>query len=168
MPAPVLVLAAGNPSRGDDALGPTVVELLEQRLSGRALAAEVEALVEYQFQVEHALDIAGRRCVVFVDASVAVAGPCSLERIGPAHTRSFTTHALAPQDVLAVHRDIGAGEPPPAWLLAVRGHAWELGAGLTPAARANAGVAARMLERLVARVAYAPGGKAPARAAAGR
>lgn len=150
-PAPVLVLAAGNPSRGDDALGPTVVEMLERRLRGTCSAEAVESLVEYQFQIEHALDLAGRRCVVFVDASLSAASPCTLERLTPGRTGSFTSHALAPQDVLAVCRDIGVGLPESAWLLAVRGVAYELGAGLTPAARAHAGVAAEMLADLVTR-----------------
>ena len=55
-PAPRLVIGIGNPSRGDDAIGPLAVERLE------ALALPgVELLTDFQLQVEHALDLIGRR-----------------------------------------------------------------------------------------------------------
>lgn len=65
-PAPILIIGIGNPSRGDDALGPLAIERLE------ALdLAGVELLTDFQLQVEYALDLAGRRRVIFVDASVS-------------------------------------------------------------------------------------------------
>jgi hypothetical protein len=95
----VLVLGWGNPSRGDDALGPLFVERLSRELGDGAAAW----LTDYQLQVEHALDLAGRRRVLFVDAS---------------------TRCTAPFEVF---QQIGAGEPPPCTLLAIRGEHFELG-----------------------------------------
>ncbi|MCC7218819.1 MAG: hydrogenase maturation protease, partial [Burkholderiales bacterium] len=71
--APFLVIGIGNPSRGDDALGPLLVERIEAMdLPG------VECLTDFQLQVEHALDLVGREQVVFVDATAAGEARCTL------------------------------------------------------------------------------------------
>lgn len=127
--AATLVFAWGNPGRGDDALGPLLVEALEALgLPG------VECLTDYQLQVEHALDLRGRRRVLFVDASVDVAAPCRLSPLAPARDASFSTHAMSPAAVLQVYVDVEGETPPPAWLLAIRGECWALGAPPSPAA----------------------------------
>ncbi len=129
MTAPVLVFGWGNPSRGDDALGPLFVERVEAMgLPG------VECLTDFQLQVEHALDLHGRRLILFVDASVDAEAPFSVEPIAPARDESFSSHAMTPQSVLQVYCDLEDEEPPPAWLLAIRGERFELGEPLTPAA----------------------------------
>ena len=71
--APVLVLAVGNPSRGDDALGPE----LAARLEAAALPG-VEVITEFQLQVENALDLEGRERVIFVDAGTGTPAPFEL------------------------------------------------------------------------------------------
>ena len=132
VPAPVLVFGWGNPSRGDDALGPLFVDAVEaMRLPG------VECLTDFQLQVEHALDLKGRQRVLFVDASANAAAPFTIERIEPARDSSFTTHAVSPQAILQVFREVEAEPPPPCWLLAIRGDAWELGTAPSEAARQN-------------------------------
>lgn len=132
VPAPVLVFGWGNPSRGDDALGPLFVDAVEaMQLPG------VECLTDFQLQVEHALDLKGRQRVLFVDASADAAAPFTFERIEPARDASFTTHAVSPQAILQVFREVEAEPPPPCWLLAIRGDAWELGTMLSESARQN-------------------------------
>jgi hypothetical protein len=69
---PVLVFAYGNPSRGDDALGPLLIERLEERQRAGALT-RVDLLTDFQLQVEHALDLRGRERVIFAEA--AASGP---------------------------------------------------------------------------------------------
>ena len=129
VPAPLLVFGWGNPSRGDDALGPLSVEAMQ--LPG------VECLTDFQLQVEHALDLKGRQRVLFVDASADAAAPFTVERIEPARDASFTTHAVSPQAILQVFREVEAEPPPPCWLLAIRGDAWELGTAPSDSARQN-------------------------------
>lgn len=122
MKAPLLIFGWGNPSRGDDALGPLFVERVEAlRLPG------VDCLTDFQLQVEHALDLHGRRRILFVDASVDAAAPFAVERIAAARDASFTTHAMTPQAVLQVYRELEDEDPPPCWLLAIRGESFELG-----------------------------------------
>jgi len=131
---PLLVFGWGNPSRGDDALGPMFVEqLLEQLgpLSG------VECLTDFQLQVEHALDLAGRQRVLFVDASLNCAAPFEVTALTAARDMSFSTHAMSPQAVMQVFRDLHGIEPPPCTLLAICGERFELGDSPSDAARVN-------------------------------
>ena len=134
MTAPTLVFGWGNPSRGDDALGPLFVEHFATLAARHPEWGAVDCLTDFQLQVEHALDLQGRRRVLFVDASLEAPAPCSLELIMAAKDASFTTHAMSPQAVLKVYADIEDGEPPPAWLLAIRGERFELGEEISPAA----------------------------------
>jgi len=133
--APTLVFGWGNPSRGDDALGPLFVEHFEALAALHPEWGAVECLTDFQLQVEHALDLQGRRRVLFVDASLDAPAPCSLQRIAAAKDASFTTHAMSPQAVLKVYADIEDGEPPPCWLLAIRGERFELGEALSGSAQ---------------------------------
>jgi hydrogenase maturation protease len=135
--APTLVFGWGNPSRGDDALGPLFVEHFTTLAARHPEWGDVECLTDFQLQVEHALDLQGRHRVLFVDASVDVPAPCSLTRIEAARDASFTTHAMSPQAVLKVFAEIDDGVPPPCWLLAIRGERFELGEAVTDPATGN-------------------------------
>jgi hydrogenase maturation protease len=130
--APILVFGWGNPSRGDDALGPLFVERIEALgLPG------VECLTDFQLQVEHALDLRGRRAVLFVDASVSATAPFDVSEIEARADASFSSHALSPQAVLQVYAEIDDEAPPPSLLLAIRGHRFELGEPLSSAAKTH-------------------------------
>lgn len=129
--AELVVLAAGNDARGDDALGP----LLLARLAALAVP-EVRTVFDFQFQVEHALDLEGADAVLFVDAHCAQADPARLERLVPALGVGGASHALSPAEVLTVARRIG-NTPPPAWLLSLGGTSFGLGEGLSTAGAAS-------------------------------
>jgi hydrogenase maturation protease len=139
-PAPVLVLAVGNPSRGDDALGPMLAEMVE----GAALPG-VEVIVEFQLQVENALDLEGRERVIFVDAGIDTAAPFELRQAQPAEDFLHTSHALSPELVLATYVRVRGGAPPPSTILCVRGESFELGEGLSETAVKNMQVAGSKL-----------------------
>jgi len=141
--APLLVLAIGNPSRGDDALGPLAAEkLAELALPG------VEVLTDFQLQVEHALDLLGRSEVIFVDADAAGgSGPFEFRTVAPAADARHSSHSLSPSAVLDAYRRLTGGEPPPSRLMAIRGHEFSLGTPLSPAAQANLRAAVAALAR---------------------
>jgi len=141
-PAPILVLAVGNPSRGDDALGPALAERLEA-----AAAPGVEVITDFQLQVEHALDLVGRRLVIFVDASIGTTAPFEWRRITPAPDFLHTSHALSPEAVLATYMRVQKEQPPECWALCVRGETFELGAALSAAAGECLEAAWRALEQ---------------------
>jgi hydrogenase maturation protease len=127
--APVLVLAVGNPSRGDDAIGPELAARLEaERLPG------VEVISEFQLQVENALDLVGRERVIFLDAGAGTPEPFELRRVAPAPEFLHTSHALSPAAVLSTYTRVQGGEIPEAWLLCVPGESFELGGTLSAAA----------------------------------
>lgn len=122
--APILVFGWGNLSRGDDALGPLCVGQLRENCKA---SPHVQFLEDYQLQVEHALDLAGRQRVLFVDASLSCPAPFEATPVRPARDSSFTTHAMSPQALLQVFLDVQGMEPPPCTLLAIRGERFELG-----------------------------------------
>jgi len=132
--APVLVLAVGNPSRGDDALGPRLARRLEDWLAREGIA-DVEVVTDMQLNVEHALDLEGRQRVLVVDAAASGDAPFGLTAVEPRHDSSYSTHSVSPQAILQVYHDLGLREPPPTELLAVRGASFELGEALSPAGR---------------------------------
>jgi hydrogenase maturation protease len=123
----VLVLGWGNPSRGDDALGPELVHHLEALAPERPGWREHAFLTDFQLQPEHALDLAQRELVLFADASACAGEPYTFSRLQPQRDQSFTSHALSPSAVLAVYRQLFGREPPDAYLLAIHGEAFALG-----------------------------------------
>ena len=132
---PLLVVGWGNLARGDDALGPLLVEALRERLSA-SQRARVELLAEQQLQPEHALDLLGRARVLFVDAAAGLATPLRAVPLHPTPEPIGWSHALTPAALLRVLRDVARAEPPPATLLALRAERFELGAPPTAAALA--------------------------------
>ncbi len=123
----LLVLAWGNPSRGDDALGPLLAERLQDHAETASWADRVEVLTDFQLQVEHALDLVGREQVLFVDAALGLAEPFIVRPLQPARGGGIGSHALAPEAVLQVYQDLHGCAPPPSTLLAIRASAFELG-----------------------------------------
>lgn len=131
MTTPILVFGWGNPSRGDDALGPLFVERIEQRQ-----LPNVECLTDFQLQVEHALDLKDRDRVLFVDASITTTTLHSTA-IAPHRDATFTTHAISPHSVMQTYIDVEGRDPPPCWLLSIGGCSFELGDDLSDAAARN-------------------------------
>lgn len=123
------IFVAGNDARGDDALGP----MLAARLEAMPRPG-LRVLRDFQFQVEHALDLADFDLALFVDAHRAQRLPVCLCPLLPAADCGEASHALTPAQVLAVADRIGQRRPP-AWQLSLRGRAFGLGEGLGPSGR---------------------------------
>jgi hydrogenase maturation protease len=124
---PILVFACGNPSRGDDALGPLFVERVEALALRAPWRSAVETLTDFQLQVEHALDVVGRRYVVVVDAAVSGFEPFSWSAVVPERDATFSSHVMSPAAVLQAYVDVHARPPPPCFALCIRAYAVELG-----------------------------------------
>jgi hydrogenase maturation protease len=132
--ARVLVFGYGNPSRGDDALGPSLVAALESRYGADP---GFEFLTDFQLQIEHALDLRDRTLVLFADAHVSCPPPFEFQRLIGARDDSYTTHAMSPAAVIQVYSRLHRENPPPAFLLSIRGHRFGLGEALSEAATEN-------------------------------
>ncbi len=148
MSAAVVVFAIGNPSRGDDALGPILLARLAAWLAERDFENDFELIEDFQLQIEHALDLAGRRLALFIDAGIRTPAPYRFFPIEPAERLAHTTHALSPESVLEVFQRTEGDVPPPAFVLCVRGESFELGEALSPAATQAADAAFGLLTRL--------------------
>lgn len=148
MRAPVVVFAVGNPSRGDDAIGPEICGRLENWLKNAGLAERVELIEDFQLNIEHALDLEGRELALFIDAGENTPAPFVFARIFPSTATAHTTHALPPEAVLQVYRQTEGGDPPPSYVLCVCGDRFDLGEGLSAAAQSRIAEAMAWLERL--------------------
>jgi hydrogenase maturation protease len=142
---PILFFAYGNLSRGDDALGPLLLEFVEQHCD----LAQVELLTDFQLQIEHALDLQYRELVLFADATVASTSAFSFTQLAPAQDKSYTTHAMSPAAVMSVYEEITKHSPPPCFLLGIKGESFELGAGLSASANDSLQLARRFVEQLL-------------------
>ena len=145
----VVVFAVGNRSRGDDAIGPLLLERLNSWLAAEAQTGEFALIEDYQLQIEHALDLQGKRLALFIDAGCGTPAPLAFYAIGPARTTAVrSTHELPPQGVLEVYRQFALAEPPPSFVLCVRGERFELGEGLSALAGAHVEAAWHQLKVL--------------------
>ncbi|HUW49791.1 MAG TPA: hydrogenase maturation protease [Sulfuricella sp.] len=151
MTAPLLVFGYGNPSRGDDALGPQLLDLLAAHRERQPEWPEIELLTDFQLQIEHAADLENRELILFIDASASCPAPFLLSRLQPSQDISHTTHAMSPAAVLQVFERVYRRPAPPAFLLAVRGESFELGEPLGRQAEQNRDAALELLIQLCAR-----------------
>ncbi|MFH1604905.1 MAG: homospermidine synthase, partial [Pseudomonadota bacterium] len=95
------------------------------------------------------LDLRGKRLALFIDAGCATSFPTEFYAIGAASVfPAPSTHVLPPQEVLGVYRQVAGAEPPPSFVLCVRGEHFELGEGLSVSAQANVESAWRQLMQL--------------------
>ncbi|MDH3354895.1 MAG: hydrogenase maturation protease [Chromatiales bacterium] len=131
---PVLIFGYGNPSRGDDALGPLMLEQIDSQ-------PEIELLTDFQLQVEHSLDMVGRELILFIDASESCPEPFQFRQLDCENHQSvspgYTTHTLTPTELIAAYRSVHHHAPPPSFLLTIRGEQYELGTPLSALAHSN-------------------------------
>lgn len=142
---PILIFGYGNLSRGDDALGPLLLEHIESHCDLTA----IELLTDFQLQIEHALDLEHRSLVLFIDASVACINAFDFSQLSAAKDKSYTTHAMSPAAVLAVYVSIKEQTPPPSFLLCIKAETMELGEGLSNAAENNLQQASLFIKQLL-------------------
>ncbi len=135
----VLVLGYGNPGRQDDGLGPAVVAGIE-KLGWNDLTA----FDNYQLNIEDAIDVAAHDVVWFVDATKVGSAPYTVREVVPSHSIAFTSHIVRPESILAIAHQCYGGAPV-AFMLAIRGYAFEFVEELTPRAIGNLDAALAML-----------------------
>lgn len=137
----LVIFAVGNPSRGDDALGPMLMEELE-----RQAPAGVELVSDFQLQPEHALDLHGCALALFIDAGTGTPAPFEFRELSAATGHSVSSHAFTPSEVLQVYARLYGHPAPPAFLLCVRGDHFALGESLSPGALEHFEAARRHLQ----------------------
>jgi len=145
MTKPILIFGYGNLSRGDDALGPLLLDYLADKIDSN----KIEIQTDFQLQIEHALDLENRQLVLFVDASVNCKTAFNFSRLQADKDKSYTTHAMSPTAVLQVYQDIKKQTPPPCFLLSIQGISFELGEELCLQAQDNLQHAIQFTDQLL-------------------
>jgi len=140
---PVLIFGYGNPGRGDDALGPELVDAIEAENFGN-----VESQNDMQLQVEHITDLEGRERILFVDADVSCAEPYIFSQLEPEKDGSYTSHAMTPGALLHAYRKVYGADTPPAYILRIRGYNFELGDPMGEQASTNLAAAIELVKKL--------------------
>ncbi len=137
-----LVIGYGNTLRGDDGVGPRVVEAINAlRLPG------IRTLVCQQLSPEHAVPISQAAAVVFVDAAVGEPRAVQCRELEPGETTQLMAHAADPRTMLALSRDV-FGHVPQAWWLTIPAVNLEFGESLTPEAQRGCAEAVEKIQKL--------------------
>ena len=139
----LVIFGWGNESRGDDGVGPLLLRRLEQ-----AEWPDTTLIEDFQLQIEHALDLRGSDLALFLDAGRDTSAPFVFKEIFPRGGMTHSSHALPPESVLDVFKRIEKAEPPPSFLLCVRGESFGLGESLSPQAAERLEQASTFLDRL--------------------
>ncbi len=129
---PWLLIGYGNPGRGDDGLGPALVERLES-----AGVEGLELMSDYQLTVDLAYDIASFETVVFADAAASGEAPYTFRSIAPGAPLRFTSHSQSAEGVLYLAETL-FGAHVCGFQLGVRGYRFdEFNESLSPGALSN-------------------------------
>ncbi len=140
----LFVFGWGNDARGDDGLGPLLLERV-----ARIGLKDVTTIEDFQLQIEHALDLDGADMALFLDAGRDTPAPFAFREIEARRDASFSTHALSPEAVLDVLARSLKRTPPPSFVLCVRGERFGLGESLSAEARERLELAWGFVGRLM-------------------
>jgi hydrogenase maturation protease len=143
----VLVIAYGNPQRGDDGVAWKVLDALEAE-PPRAGAPPLVLKRVHQLAPELAEPAGRARAVIFVDARAdAAPGAISCEPVTPGAGTASLTHSLSPQAVL-LYAERLFGHVPRAAVVTVGGSSFDHASELSPEALQAVPKAARRVRSL--------------------
>jgi len=144
----ILLLGYGNPGRGDDALGPALVEHFQQsKQPKQSKSSQTCFQSDVQLVVEHVTDLKGYDPIVFVDADASCDEPFYFSAIHAQKDESYTSHALTPSALLYVYQQVYQSDAPTAFLLRIRGYNFALGDHLSNQATSNLNAAIQFISQ---------------------
>lgn len=144
----LVILAYGNPSRGDDALGPELLQRMENQALHHAHWQDIKWVLDFQLQIEHTQDLEATELALFIDASITASRPYSFHRVTAKRDYSYTSHALSPAAVLHVFEQVYRRPAPAAFLLSIRGKEFTLGKPLSKEAQNHLNAAITFTQKL--------------------
>lgn len=143
----VLVIAYGNPQRGDDGVGAHVVRTLRERpvrRGGPPLGFEVV----HQLTPELAEKVSRSSGIVFIDAQVdGIPGSVRCESVRPVADRNRISHVLSPATLLLLAERL-YGNAPRATLVTIVGTSFDYSEKLSQVTLAAVPEAARIIRCL--------------------
>jgi hydrogenase maturation protease len=129
----LVIIGYGNPSRGDDAIGPLLLNKIAD-----CNFENISCFEDFQLQIIHSLDLEGMDMALFIDAGMNTQAPFFFKQIhASGELITHTSHSLAPQTVLDIYIKIKGKTPPPAFLLCVAGESFGLGDDLSQNGQIN-------------------------------
>ncbi len=129
---PALILACGNPLRGDDGLGGWMAAQVQEKFT----SSQVEVVVaSQQFTPELAEPISTADTVIFLDCSAKEEpGKVSLQVMAPAEKLPrLISHHMHPATLLRLSQELYGRVPRFAYLITVGGKSFKMGAQLSDA-----------------------------------
>jgi len=130
----VLLIGYGNPSRGDDGLGPAFIFRIADQLPTGSVTFEQD----YQLNLEHVDLIAQHEIVIFIDADASCDDSYQFQKLEPKADLSFTTHSVSPSALLAMADEYFNPVTRQGYTLGIRGEVFgDFEEGLSPRAEMN-------------------------------
>ena len=147
---PILLFGYGNLGRGDDAVGPMLIEAMQdyffenKHVDDVECRIDVECLTDMQLQIEHITDLEGRDRILFIDADISCQEACILRPLQPEKDDSYTSHAMSPGALIYTYKQVYGTLAPAAYVLSIRAYDFELGDDLCEQSRQHLSLAIEM------------------------
>lgn len=153
----VAIFSIGNPSRGDDALGPCLHERLVQAQQTNDQLANIYLIEAFQLQPENICDFEAVDLLLFIDASVGFDPDFDpgfnlgfkFAALRPERSVGYTTHSMEPASLLALYEQTEKKPAPAAYLLSIGARQFELGAPMSAEATQNLNDSWEFLQKLL-------------------
>jgi hydrogenase maturation protease len=146
---PVLLFAYGNESRGDDALGPLLLQQIRNAGLQQGCGHPLIFLSDYQMQIEHVTDMHSCIRVLLMDASVSLDQPYRFYSVDERKETLYTTHGMSASTLMHTYRQVYGDSAPVTAMLALQGQEFELGKGLSLTAHDSLQQATHFLLKLL-------------------
>jgi len=128
----ILLIGIGNSGRQDDGLGWAFLDSL-----GPELPSNIDVEYRYQLQIEDAELISHYQKVYFIDAYKKLTPEgFFVTECFPKETHSFSSHALPPETILFLAKNV-YNKNPESFILGISGESYQLEIGLTETANSN-------------------------------
>jgi hydrogenase maturation protease len=144
---PVLILACGNPLRGDDGFGRWIAGKIEEQFA----SSQVQVLSSQQFVPEMTEPISTSDTAIFLDSS-ATSAPGQISLIPVEATTKparLMTHHMSPTALLRMSQELYGRIPRLAYLITVGGESFKMEEQLSDAVRGAAPAVLAMIEEIV-------------------
>ncbi len=145
----LLIYGYGNPGREDDGLGIACTEKLETWARQKKLKG-FSFDMNYQLNIEDALEIAQYDAVLFIDASTEPIDDFMVSEVKASDKVNFTMHTASPSYIKYLCKQMYQAEPL-VYLIHIKGYQWSMKEGLTKKAASNLKKTLSYLQELLVR-----------------
>lgn len=144
---PALLLACGNPLRGDDGFGGWLASKVQEQFA----ANQLEVVASRQFTPEMAEPISTADTVIFLDCSAtSEPGQISLHPVeATTKPARLMTHHMSPESLLWMSQELYGRVPRIAYVITVGGESFKMERRLSDAVRGAAPAVLTMVKEIV-------------------